>query len=60
VNGACQALVEVNYVYIKKDIKQHPVGLCRVNWRMNYKSDLYGPGGFSVEYFVSELIMDSP
>lgn len=39
-------LVGVNYVYIIKDIKLYLLGLFKANWRVNYKSDLNGPGGF--------------
>ena len=53
-------LVRVNYVYNTKEINPCLPHLWGVNWRVNYKSDPYGPSGFCGEFFVSELIMNSP
>ena len=49
-------LVGVNYVYIIKDIRPHPSGLCGANWRVNCKSDPHGPGGF----VLGTLFQNSP
>lgn len=41
----CWVFGWVNWVYFTKDIKPYPLGPLGVHRRVNYKSNLNGPGG---------------